>query len=115
MEIEVHNQKVKKVLYDSDKLIKTVGIELARKIHQRLDQLSASPNFKEFLDYGLGKPHPLTGNLDDSFGISLNKNYRLIVEPLVDNLDDSSLRECKIINIKGVMDYHDGKHEWLIP
>ena len=44
-----------------------------------------------------------------------NKNYRLIVEPLSDTLDDDSLRKCKKINLKGVADYHDGKCEWLIP
>ena len=43
---------------------------------------------KEYLDNGIGKPHPLTGDLDNLFGISLNKNYRLIVEPLTEMLDD---------------------------
>ena len=45
----------------------------------------------------------------------LGKNYRLIVEPLVDLIDDESLKGCKEIDIKGVVDYHDGKIEWLIP
>ena len=51
--------------------------------------------FKEFLDIGLGDPHPLVGNLDNLYGIKINKNYRLIVEPLSDKLDDESLKSVK--------------------
>lgn len=88
---------------------------MARVIHRRFNELKATTNFKEYLNNGIGKPHPLTGDLDNLYGISLNKNYRLIVEPLIGGLDDDSLRECKKIDIKGVIDYHDGKHNWLIP
>lgn len=115
MQLEINDNKLQKIINDPNKLIKRVGLEMARKIHQRLNELRASSNFKEYLDNGIGKPHPLTCDLDNLFGISLNKNYRLIVEPLADVLDDESLRKCKKIDIKGVMDYHDGKHVWLIP
>ena len=106
MQLEISDNKLQKLINDPNKLIKKIGLEMARKIHQRFNELRASSNFKE---------HPLTGDLDNLFGISLNKNYRLIVEPLTDGLDDESLRGCKKIDIKGVMDYHDGKHIWLIP
>lgn len=115
MQLEINDNRLKKLINDPNKLIKKVGREVARKIHQRFNELRATSNFKEYLDNGIGKPHPLTGNLDKLFGISLNRNYRLIVEPMVNSLDDKSLRECKRINIKGVMDYHDGKYVWLIP
>lgn len=115
MQLEVQDQKLEKILNDSDKLIRKVGIEMAKMMKRRFNEMKSSPNFKEYVGYGLGKPHPLTGNLDKLYGIHLNKNYRLIVEPLVDRLDDINLRECKNVNIKGVADYHDGKLEWLIP
>lgn len=115
LQLEINDNKLQKLINDPNKLIKKVGLEMARKIHQRFNELRASSNFKKYLDNSIGKPHPLTGDLDNLFGISLNKNYRLIVEPLTDGLDDESLRECKKIDIKGVMDYHDGKHVWLIP
>lgn len=115
LQLDINDQKVKKVLMDSKKLIKQVGLEMAKKIYQRFSELESSPNFKAYLDYGIGKPHPLVGNLDNLFGISLTKNYRLIVEPITDRLDDVGLRECKKINIKGVVDYHGGKCEWIIP
>ena len=30
-------------------------------------------------------------------------------------LDIESLKKCKKIKIKGVLDYHGGKNEWIIP
>lgn len=115
LQLEIYNDKLQRLINDPNKLIKKVGLEMAKKIHQRFNELRASSNFKEYLDNGIGKPHPLTGNLDNLFGISLNKNYRLIVEPLVDSLDNKSLCECKKIDVKGVMDYHEGKYVWFIP
>lgn len=115
MQLEVNDQKLAKILNDSNKLIRKVGLEMAQTMKKRFNEMKASPNFKEYVSYGLGRPHPLTGNLAKLYGIHLNKNYRLIVEPLVEVLDDIKLKECKKINIKGVVDYHDGKIEWLIP
>lgn len=115
MQLEVSNPKLGKILSDPDKLIKKVGIEMSRMIKRRFNEMKSSPNFKAYVSYGIGKPHPLTGNLDKLYGIYLNKNYRLIVEPLIENLDFSFLEKCKIVDIKGVVDYHDGKIEWLIP
>ena len=115
MQLEINDNRLKKIINDPNKLIKKVGLEMAKKMHQRFNELRASSNFKQYLDNGIGRPQPLTGNLYNLFGISLNKNYRLIVEPLIDGLDVESLHECKKIEIKGVMDYHDGKYVWLIP
>ena len=115
MQLEINDNRIKKIINDPNKLIKKVGLEMAKKMHQRFNELRASSNFKQYLDNGIGRPHPLAGNLYNLFGISLNKNYRLIVEPLIDGLDVESLHECKKIEIKGVMDYHDGKYVWLIP
>ena len=115
MQLEINDNRLKKIINDPNKLIKKVGLEMAKKMHQRFNELIASSNFKQYLDNGIGRPHPLTVNLYNLFGISLNKNYRLIVEPLIDGLDVESLHECKKIEIKGVMDYHDGKYVWLIP
>ena len=115
LQIEADNRRLEKKLSDIENLKKTIGIDMTRALKQRIDQLRAADNFKEYLDIGLGDPHALVGNLDNLFGIKINRNYRLIVEPLSEMLDDDSLRKCKKVNLKGVADYHDGKCEWLIP
>lgn len=115
MVIEIENRVVRKKFKDSNTLIRTIGMDMAKGVKRKLNQLEASNNFKEFLDIGVGDPHPLVGNLDRCFGIKITGNYRLIVEPLSDGLDDDSLRKCKKIILKGVADYHGGKCEWLIP
>ena len=115
LEIQVNDKKVEKIVSDYNKIIKNIGNDMTRQFKKRIDQLKAAENFKEYLDTGLGDPHPLIGNLDRMFGIRLNRNYRLIVEPISVFLDDESLKKCDQVNLKGVVDYHDGKCEWIIP
>ena len=116
MQLEYQDEKVRKILCDHKTLQRKVGLEIAKKIKQRMNQLKAADNFNQYLTkIALGKPHHLEGNLDKYFGISITANYRIIVEPLDTKLDLESLKECKILNIKGVLDYHGGKNEWIIP
>ena len=104
MQLEINDNRLKKIINDPNKLIKKVGLEMAKKMHQRFNELRASSNFKQYLDNGIGRPHPLTGNLYNLFGISLNKNYRLIVEPLsemldVYNIEIENIEDTKIITV----------------
>ncbi len=115
MQLEVQDHKLEKLLNNPDKLIRKIGLDMAKILKRRFNEMKASLNFKDYLSYGLGHPHPLVGNLDKLYGIHLTKNYRLIVEPLVEELNELNLENCKNVNIKGVVDYHDGKCEWLIP
>ncbi len=116
MQFEYHNEKVQKILCDHKVLQKKVGLEIGKKVIKRLNELKASENFNFYLTkVGLGNPHPLKGEFDNCFGIDITDNYRMIVEPLYTKLDMESLKECKVINIKGVLDYHGGKNEWIIP
>ena len=115
MKIVINDKKVNKILNDFDKINKKIGLELTIQYKKRINELMSSNNFKEYLDIGLGNPHPLVGNLDGKFGIKLNKNYRLIVEPVSKSLDVESLIKCDTVELKGVADYHDGKCEWIIP
>lgn len=114
MEIITSN-KLEKILKNPKKLVKEVGLETATKIKKRINELKASENFKEYLDNGIGKPHPLTGNLDNLYSVHIDKSIRLIIKPITINLDNESLKMCEKIEIKGVMDYHDGKNKWIIP
>lgn len=116
LQFEYKDDKVRKILCDVKLLQRKVGLEMGRKIKQRMNQLKAADNFNQYLTkIPLGKPHPLEGNLDKCFGISITANYRIVVEPLETELDIESLKNCKTLNIKGVLDYHGGKNEWIIP
>lgn len=116
MHFEYENVKVEKIIKDLKLLQKKVGLEIGKSLKKRMNQLEATDNFNEYLTkIALGKPHPLTGSLDKCYSVSISANYRLVIEPLVENLDMESLKDCKILIIKGVLDYHDGKNEWIIP
>lgn len=116
MQFEYQDEKVRKILCDAKLLQRKVGPEIGKKVKQRMNQLEAAENFNQYLTkIGFGKPHPLVGDLDKCYGIYITANYRMVVEPLETELDMESLKNCKLLNIKGVLEYHDGKNEWIIP
>ncbi|WP_066633943.1 type II toxin-antitoxin system YoeB family toxin [Desulfolucanica intricata] len=115
MKFQYENQAVEKCFSDFDLMKRQIGKDLTRNTKKRYDQLKAAANFGIYLTTGLGKPHPLTGNLKGYYGISISGNIRLIVKPDVDSLDPASLRKCDSVIIKGVVDYHGQTQEWLIP
>ena len=45
----------------------------------------------------------------------MGKKIKLRMNQLETKLDMESLKNCKILNVKGVLDYHGGKNEWIIP
>jgi len=97
------------MLIEFDKLYKKMNFELQKKLKVTLDRLNAVKDFNEFLTLGLGRPHLLHNNLEGYYGVELNGNIRLVIKPEDDNLDSN------IYIIKGVVDYHGDKQEWIIP
>ncbi len=114
MKLKYENRLLEKYFSDFELMKRKIGKRLTRNTKKRYDQLRAAPNFSIYLSTGLGKPHPLAGNLKGYYGINISSNLRLIVRPDVESLDPASLRECDLVIIKGVLDYHGQKHEWLI-
>lgn len=84
-------------------------------VKKRLDHLRAAPNFFTFLNLRLGQPHRLEHDLKDCYAVNISANYRLIIEPVTEAFDNDSLLNCNTVIIKGVMDYHGGKCNWIIP
>ena len=116
MQFEYQDEKVRKIICDAKALQRKVGLEIGRKVKQRMNQLESAENFNQYLTkIGFGKPHPLVGDLDKCYGIYITANFRMVVEPLETEMDMESLKNCKLLNIKGVLEYHDGKNEWIIP
>lgn len=115
LNLKYEKSSVEKYFENFDLMSKEKGKDLTRAVKKRYDQLKAAANFSIYLKTGLGKPHPLYENLKGCYGISVNGNIRLIVRPDVEGLDPDSLKRCDTVIIKGVMDYHGKKHEWIIP
>ena len=91
MQFEYQDEKVRKILCDAKVLQRKVGLEIGRKVKKRMNELESAENFNLYLtQVGLGKPHPLTGNLDNCYGIHITANYRIVVEPLETELDMES-------------------------
>ena len=105
MEIEFYNNEIQKKMSDMEELKKIIGIELAKMVKLRFNQIRASEDLKEFMQNGFGKPHPLKGNLKKYFGVGLTGNYRLVILP----------KGNKKVIVRGVIDYHGDKYNWLIP
>lgn len=95
-------------------LQKQIGIDLARMSKTRMKQLKAARFFKNYLDNHIGNPHSLEGNLDTFYGVDLNAHIRLIIQPVPPDLSPEALKNCEIVKIIGIVDYHGGKNEWLI-
>ena len=115
MKLRYENPSVERYFNDFNLMKREIGKDLTRTTKKRHDQLKAAANFSIYLSTGLGKPHPLYGNLKGCYGISISSNVRLVVKPDVESLDPASLKKCDSVIIEGVMDYHGQKHQWLIP
>lgn len=110
-----YDKSIQKYFLDYSKMKKKIGEEFTKSVKKRIDQLSASDSFSDYLSFRIGKPHPLEGNLSECYGIHISANYRLVVEPIADDLSPESLKVCDSIEVKGVQDYHGKKYEWIIP
>ncbi len=73
MENEYTSESVKKLFNSFGLMNKKIGMDMTRTIKKRFDQLKAAPNFSVFLSLGLGKPHPLTGDLKKHVTDRVNK------------------------------------------
>ena len=101
MKLGYENPSVERCFRDFDLMRRKIGNDLARGAKKRYDQLRAAANFSIYLSTGLGKPHPLYGNLKGYYGISISGNIRLVVKPDAESLDPDSLKKCDSILIKG--------------
>ena len=116
IEIKHDNNKVKK-LFDNNykKMIPKVGLDLTKTIKKRISQIKASSSFYAYLQTKIGKPERLSGADDNKYSIHLSANYRLIVQPITTGFDREDLLKCDSIYVKGVVDYHGDKENWIFP
>lgn len=105
MKIKYETKRIEKIMIDTRNLKSKIGLEMARMVKLRYNQIEATNNFQEYINNNIGKPHPLKGDLKGYYAIHITANYRLVVKS----------KENKNLIVKGVMDYHGDKYEWIIP
>ena len=114
----IHENKNIQSAIDEDNyngIVKKIGLSMTKILKKRVLQIKASDNFAIYLKTGLGKPHPLDGELEGCYGISITANFRLVIKPITNAYDIKSLSQCDTILVKGVVDYHGGKCNWILP
>ena len=98
MEITYKTRKIEKVCTLASEAEKKYGLEMAEKIHQRIDEIAASDTVEEMVKFHIGRCHSLKGNRKSQYVMDLVHPYRLVFEKIG--------HEIQIANIMEIVDYH---------
>jgi proteic killer suppression protein len=110
VEIRFKNKKLEKQLTDPKEMVKTFG-QMARKVNQRLKDLTDADNLAIMRTIPAARCHELTGNRKGELSVDVSGNYRLIFEldhdPLPRKADlGLNWDEVTKIQINEIEDYH---------
>lgn len=98
MEISYKSKRLEKCCTDARTAEKAYGREMAAKIHQRIDEISAADNVEMLIQYRIGRCHTLTQNRIGQYAMDLVHPYRLVFE--------KKGNEIQVANILDIVDYH---------
>ncbi|MCC8067737.1 MAG: type II toxin-antitoxin system RelE/ParE family toxin [Clostridiales bacterium] len=98
MHITYKNKKLEKICTNAKTAEKIYGKLMAEKIHQRIDEISASSNVEMMIQFHIGRCHMLKQNRKGQYAVDLIHPYRLIFE--------KNGEEIQIANILEIVDYH---------
>ena len=98
MNITYRNKKLKNICTNAKTAERTYGQEMADKIHQRIDQITASDTVETLMTSHIGRCHPLTQNRKGQYAMDLVHPYRLVFKKSGDKI--------QIANILEIVDYH---------
>lgn len=79
MEIRFKTKKLQKQYLSSNEAIKAYGVQVAKKYIMRINILKSAKSFEDLYSIPTLKFHPLTGNREGEYAISLTGYYRLII------------------------------------
>ena len=110
MEISYKSRKLEKQLTDPKEMTKSFG-QLARKVNQRLKDLTDADHLAIIRTIPAARCHELTGDRKGELAVDVSGNYRMIFEPFHDPIpekDDGGLNWEKVtkIQINEIEDYH---------
>lgn len=110
MEISYKSKKIKKQQTDPKEKVKSFG-QLARKVNQRLKDLTDADNLAIMRTIPAARCHELSGHRKGELAVDVSCNYRMIFEPLhnpIPKKDDGAFNweEITKIQINEIEDYH---------
>lgn len=110
MEINYKNNKLKKQLGSASEIKKAYG-QHAKKLVARLSEMEAAPNLGVLMQLPAANCHPLTGNRNGEWAVSISSNHRLIFEIANNSIplkEDGSIDTVLVVAIllTGTEDYH---------
>lgn len=98
MQIDYRTRKLEKVCTIAHEAEKQYGNDMAEKIQQRIDEISAAPNVEMMVQFKIGRCHPLKGDRKNQYAVDLVHPYRLVFE--------KKGNEIQIAFISEIVDYH---------
>lgn len=98
MLIQYKNRSLEKVCTNAKAAEREYGNDMAVKIHQRIDEISAADSIDILIKFKIGGCHSLKGDRKNQYAMTLIQPYRLIFELKND--------EVKIIRVIEIVDYH---------
>lgn len=98
MDITYKNKKIEKICTDAKIADKIYGKEMAERIHQRIDEISAADTIEVMIQFHIGRCHPLTQNRKGQYAMDLIHPYRLVFKKNGD--------EIQVANVLEIVDYH---------
>lgn len=98
MQISYKNKKIEKICTDTSYARKKHGLDMAIKIHERVNEIKASDNVENMIKYGIGRCHELKGDRSGDYAVDLVQPYRLTFSV--------ERNEVMIALIKEIIDYH---------
>jgi proteic killer suppression protein len=110
VKIVYKSRKLEKQLTDPGEMAKSFG-QLARKVNQRLKDLTDADNLAIMRTIPASGCHELTGNRKGELAVDVSGNYRIIFEPdhnPIPQKEDGGLdwEEVTKIQINDILDYH---------
>ncbi len=111
MLIYFETRNLQKICSKENEAVKKLGLKMARKLQQRMMELSAAACLDDISKLPPPRCHQLKGNRTGQFSVDLDHPYRLIFIPASDpepEKKDGSLDLVKIVSIEiiDIVDTH---------
>ena len=98
MDITYRTKKLEKICTNAKAAEMAHGREMAYKIHQRIDEISAADSVEMMMEFHIGRCHPLTQNRKGQYAVDLVHPYRMVFEKHGNTI--------QIAHILEIVDYH---------